>query len=151
MVNVARTNANDKDFLQLVTLLDAELAIRDGDDAPFYAQFNKTGTIPYAVVAYHHNVPAGCGALRPYEGNTAEVKRMYVLPAQRRMGIAATILRELEAWASELSYENLVLETGIVQPEAVALYKKHGYQVIPNYGQYAGIGHSICFGKKLSP
>jgi GNAT superfamily N-acetyltransferase len=78
-----------------------------------------------------------------------EIKRMYVTPASRKKGIATMILCELETWAAELSYENCILETGIKQPEAIELYKKNGYTVIPNYGQYAGVQTSVCFEKSI--
>ena len=78
-----------------------------------------------------------------------EIKRMYTSPGSRGTGIATKILTELEVWATELSYERCVLETGKRQPEAIRLYTKSGYQQIPNYGQYVGIENSICFEKEL--
>jgi putative acetyltransferase len=80
---------------------------------------------------------------------TIEVKRMYVSPTSRKMGIASSILSELENWAHELSYTKSILETGTMQKAAIGLYLKSGYKVIPNYGQYAGVENSICFEKKL--
>jgi GNAT superfamily N-acetyltransferase len=74
---------------------------------------------------------------------------MYTVPAFRGQGIAAAVLNALEQWAAELSYESCVLETGKRQPEAIALYKKSGYIIIPNYGQYAGVENSVCFRKTL--
>jgi GNAT superfamily N-acetyltransferase len=65
------------------------------------------------------------------------------------MGIASNILAELEKWASELSYAKCILETGKKQPEAISLYKKNGYRIIPNYGQYCEVENSLCFEKKL--
>jgi len=76
-----------------------------------------------------------------------EVKRMFTLPESRGQGLATTVLGELETWAAELGFERCVLETGKRQPEAIAFYKKHGYEIIPNYGQYAGIDNSVCFEK----
>jgi GNAT superfamily N-acetyltransferase len=74
---------------------------------------------------------------------------MFVSPGSRNKGIASKILSELENWASELSYTKCVLETGKRQPEAVGLYKKNGYKLIPNYGQYTGVENSVCFEKEL--
>jgi len=74
---------------------------------------------------------------------------MYTLPGSRGKGIASQVLAELERWAAELSYEKCLLETGKRQPEAIALYKKRGYRLIPNYGQYAGVENSVCFEKIL--
>ena len=149
MLKIIRTDSGNEDFWQLVPILDKELAILDGEDAEYYAQFNKTETIPHVVVAYHNGIPVGCGAIRAYEGDTAEIKRMFVLRPYRRKGIAEKVLHELEAWAGELSYATLILETGVVQPEAIALYQKNGYQVIPNYGQYAGMPKSVCMQKTI--
>ena len=149
MVNIVRTNSENHDFIELVKLLDADLAIRDGKDHSFYAQFNTIQTIKYAVVAYEHELPLGCGAIKEYDADTMEIKRMFVLPESRNKGIAGEILSELERWAKELSYTKCILETGKKQPEAIALYIKHGYRAIPNYGQYAGIENSLCFDKTV--
>jgi GNAT superfamily N-acetyltransferase len=78
-----------------------------------------------------------------------EVKRMYTAEEARSKGIASMILAELEKWAAELNYAKCILETGLRQPEAIALYIKNGYKTIPNYGQYAGIENSVCFMKTI--
>lgn len=148
-IQIKRTSSENIDFIKLVKQLDADLAERDGDDHSFYAQFNKIDAIKYAVVAYENGIPAGCGALKEFDPGKMEVKRMYVIPGKRGKGIAAEILAALENWAAELSYTTCILETGKKQPEAIHLYKKNGYSLIPNYGQYADIENSICFEKKL--
>jgi GNAT superfamily N-acetyltransferase len=74
---------------------------------------------------------------------------MYTLPESRGKGIASKVLTELETWAAELSYEKCILETGKKQPEAIGLYKKNGYKIIPNYGQYAEVENSVCFEKHI--
>ena len=149
MIRVIRTNSDDQDFIELVKHLDADLAKRDGDDHPFYAQFNKIDKIKYVVIAYENDKPVGCGAMKEYTPNTMEIKRMYTLPESRGKGVGARVLAELEVWAAELSYEKCILETGKKQPEAIGLYKKNGYNIIPNYGQYAEIENSVCFEKGL--
>lgn len=149
MIYLKRTNAEDPDFIDLVKQLDADLAERDGEDHSFYAQFNTIVRIPYAIVLYEKDTPIGCGAIKEYDPNTMEVKRMYTLPASRGKGIATQILTELEQWAAELSYKRCILETGKRQPEAIKVYTKNGYNVIPNYGQYEKIDNSVCFEKHL--
>lgn len=151
MISIVRTNSANSDFLILVKKLDAELAIRDGDDHAFYSQFNSLEKIRHVVLAYVNGEPAGCGAIKEYSANTMEIKRMFVLADHRRKGIAAKILTELERWAAELSFRECILETGKKQPEAIELYKKNGYQQIPNYGQYIGVENSVCFEKKILP
>jgi GNAT superfamily N-acetyltransferase len=150
MINTIRTNSYNHDFIALVKLLDADLAIRDGKDHSFYAQYNKIDKIKFAVVAYKDGKPLGCGAIKEYEPGTMEIKRMYVPPENRGKGIATKILSELENWARELSYAKCILETGKKQPEAIGLYKKCGYNLIPNYGQYAEMENSVCFEKAIA-
>jgi len=149
MIKLIRTNSENTDFIELVRHLDADLAERDGSEHAFYAQFNKIAKIKHVVVAYEDGTPIGCGAIKEYETGTMEVKRMYTPPASRGKGMASRVLSELESWAAEMSCQKCVLETGIKQPEAIALYKKNGYQIIPNYGQYIGVDNSLCFEKLL--
>ncbi len=149
MITLKRTDSDNKDFIELVHYLDADLAERDGDEHSFYAQFNSIHKIKYVVVAYENDTPVGCGAIKEYAPNTMEVKRMYTLPEKRGEGIASKMLDELERWAAELSYQKCILETGKRQPEAIGLYKKKGYKLIPNYGQYAGTVNSLCFEKEI--
>jgi putative acetyltransferase len=149
MISTIRTDSNNPHFQELVKELDEDLAIRDGDDHAFYAEFNKTATLQYCIVAYKEGNPAGSGALRQFADYTVEVKRMYVPPAQRGKGIASAVLGELEKWAKELGYKKCVLETGHNQPEALQLYDKSGYKRIPNYGQYANVYNSVCFEKEV--
>jgi GNAT superfamily N-acetyltransferase len=149
MINTIRTTSDNQDFIELVKYLDTDLAKRDGDDHLFYDQFNKVDKIKYAIVAYESGKAIGCGAIKEFSGNTMEIKRMYILTESRGKGIATKILTELEIWATELHYKKCVLETGKRQPEAIELYRKNGYKIIPNYGQYAGIENSICFEKEM--
>ena len=123
--------------------------MRDGDDHEFYHQFNSIDSINHAAVAYAKGDPVACGAIKAFDEDSMEVKRMYTIPVQRGNGFAAIVLTELEKWTSELGYNSCVLETGMQQPEALALYRKHGYEAIPNYGQYAGVPNSKCFAKNL--
>jgi len=149
MVTVVRTDSANPDFISLVRSLDADLAIRDGEDHSFYSQFNKIDKIKYVIVAYEDSLSVGCGAIKAFSPEIMEVKRMYVLPDRRNAGIATAVLSALERWAGELGCSRCILETGKKQPEAIRLYQKNGYHVIQNYGQYAGVENSICFAKDL--
>ena len=149
MITIKRTNSDDSNFQELVKLLDLELQERDGEEHVFYAALNKTNTLNYVVVAYDQDEPIGCGALRNYSNNTMEVKRMFVPLHQRGQGIASTVLSALENWCKELDIKKCVLETGKNQPEAIALYKKNNYNIIPNFGKYEGVENSVCFEKEL--
>ena len=149
MIRVLRTNSENLNFVELVKYLDAELAERDGNEHAFYAQFNKIDQIKYVIVAYENDQPVSCGAIKQYAPNIAEIKRMYTLPEYRGKGMASRVLTELEQWAVELSCEKCILETGKRQPEAIRLYEKNGYTLIPNFGQYAGKDNSLCFEKVI--
>lgn len=148
-INLLRTDSDNADFRELVELLDADLRIRDGAEHSFYAQFNKIDKIREAVVAFENERAVGCGAFKEYEPEIAEIKRMFVRPECRGRGVAGKILAELENWAKELNFSECVLETGWKQPEAVRLYQKSGYEIIPNYGQYEGIENSVCMRKSF--
>jgi putative acetyltransferase len=149
MLTFSRTDSTNTHFIKLVQLLDADLAERDGADHAFYAQFNKIDTIGNALVAFENNEPVACGAFKKFSDDSAEIKRMYVLPQHRNKGIAAAVLQQLEQWAKEEGYSFTVLETGMKQPEAICLYEKSGYERIANYGQYAGVENSVCMKKVL--
>jgi putative acetyltransferase len=149
MLSLIRTTSANADFIKLVSLLDLELAERDGDEHPFYDQFNKIDNIRYVVVAYENEKPVGCGAIKEYGPGIMEIKRMYTDLAVRGKGVASAVLQELISWAKELNYQKCILETGIRQPDAIRLYQKNGFQSIPNFGQYQGITSSVCFEKEL--
>jgi putative acetyltransferase len=149
MIHLQRTTSNNPDFQKLVKALDADLENRDGSDHPFFAQFNKIENIRYVVVAYDGDEPIGCGSIKEYSEKIMEIKRMFVPREKRGQGIASLILQELEKWCEELNYEKCILETGERQPEAIRLYKKNNYKIIPNFGQYANVESSVCFEKKL--
>ena len=148
-MQILRTTSENNDFQNLVKKLDAYLTEIDGEDHAFYDQYNKIDLLKNCIVIFEDEKPVACGAIKAIDDNTMEVKRMFTIPDYRGKGFARTVLKELEIWAKELGYEKVVLETGKKQTEAVALYKKCGYAIIPNYGQYAGIENSICFEKIL--
>jgi putative acetyltransferase len=149
VIRIIRTDSANSDFNTLVQHLDNELWSRYGEEQSFFDQFNKLNDIKHVVVVYQNNVPVGCGAIKQYMDHVAEVKRMYVAPALRGRGIAMQILNELEQWAKELSFRACILETGIAQPEAIRLYEKAGYIIIPNFGQYVGVESSVCMKKEF--
>jgi putative acetyltransferase len=151
MITTKHTNATDITFHSLVGELDAELKIRDGEEHSFYAQFNKIDKIKHVVLAYDHDVPVGCGAVKEYSHDTMEIKRMFVRFESRGKGIASIILMELENWCREMDIKKCILETGVKQPDAIRLYEKNDYKRITNFGQYKNAGNSVCFEKNLEP
>lgn len=148
-MTITKTDSSNVDFQNLVKLLDADLAIRNGEDHAFYDQFNKIDMIKNCIVIYVDNNPAACGAFKKFEDDTVEIKRMYTHPNFRKRGLAGTIVKELESWAKEIGYKKAVLESSLEQNEALSVYEKSGYLRIPNYGQYIGIDKSVCYEKTL--
>lgn len=149
MGKLKRTTSDSTDFIELVKQLDSYLKVVDGKDHDFYNQYNGLETLQNVVMIYVDDKPAGCGAFKTYDNNAVEIKRMYSNPNYRNQGIATKVLTELETWAKETKHQSCILETGKRQVEAVAFYHKCGYQIIPNYGQYAKMNNSICFKKML--
>ncbi|QWX82554.1 GNAT family N-acetyltransferase [Cellulophaga sp. HaHaR_3_176] len=148
-MKIIKTDYNNKDYKALVVELDADLAIKDGEDHSFYNQFNSSEGINNVIVIYKNDIAVGCGAIKPFNRGTVEIKRMFVKPEHQGKGLGSLILKALEDWAKLLNYSACVLETGIRQPDAIALYKKNGYLIIENYGQYIGVENSICFKKNI--
>jgi GNAT superfamily N-acetyltransferase len=144
-----RSDSSNNDFKKMVSLLDEELVIRDGNEHSFYHQFNKPDDLKNVIVGYVAGEAVAIGAFKEYAPEVAEIKRMFVLTAHRGRGVAFQILQNLESWAVELNYAQCILETGKKQPEAIALYKKSGYEIIPNYGQYQNVANSVCMKKSL--
>lgn len=102
------------------------------------------------LIVYQNGVPVGCGALRRIDAETAELKRMYVVPAVRGTGLGRRLVAALEVEARTLGIRRLVLETGIHQAAALALYRATGFQSIPLFGEYClSPDTSVCLGKDL--
>jgi GNAT superfamily N-acetyltransferase len=108
-------------------------------------------------VGYLDGRPAASGAWRRRDDvealgstTTAEIKRMYVDPAARGRGLARAMLAHLERTASEAGATVSILETGTLQPEAIALYESSGYVEVPKFGFYCHASESRCYGKRLS-
>ena len=150
---------DDPDVAALIAALDADLDERyaaddDLEGEPDRAMLNLLGpdvTPPAGalLLARLDGVAVGCGAVRPHDDESAEIKRMYVVPEARGRGIAAALLHALERTAAELGYRRLVLETGMRQPEAMALYESRGWEPIENFGAYRTSSLSRSFGKSL--
>ena len=149
MISIQRTTSDNPDFEKLVFQLDAYLAVLDGEDHAFYAQFNKSNLLKNALICYENEIPVAIGAYKEYDSETVEMKRMFTLPEYRGKGIASRILTKLELWAKEENYRIAILETGFLQVDAIALYKKLGYEIIENFGQYIGIQNSVCMKKNI--
>ena len=147
--HIERATSEHPGFIALVHHLDAYLAGIDGEEHAFYARYNGIAALSNVVVAMVDGRPVGCGAFKPFDDRTVEIKRMYVLPEQRRTGVAGAVLEALETWVHSLGFNRCVLETGRRMPEAIAFYTRNGYSVTANFGPYEGVANSVCFEKRL--
>jgi GNAT superfamily N-acetyltransferase len=135
----------------LMSALDRDLGARypglpiHGIDA---ANFRAAGGV--FLVGRLAGIAVACGALRPIDAGTVELKRMYVRDAHRGHGFGRAMLVALEEIARERGYSVIRLETGDGQPEAIALYESAGYYGIPCYGDYAQDPGSVCFEKQFA-
>lgn len=146
-MKLVRTTSDHPDFKKLSALFDDYLVDIDGDERDFFAFYNNV-QLEHVLVVYENGTAVGCGGFKKYDEHTAEIKRMFVHPEQRGKGIASIILNELEAWSKEEGFRAFILETSPKLTNAIALYKKIGYHLIPNYGQYIGVENSICMKKE---
>lgn len=119
-----------------------------GDTGPcLFSPADVNGEGCAFLVAWINGAPVGCGAVRPFNGDEGEVKRVYVAPKARNRGVAGLIMIEIERIALSLGYASLRLETGTLQPYAIRLYERLGYLPIPPYGPYVDDPRSRCFAK----
>jgi putative acetyltransferase len=149
MISIVRSSSNNKDFIDLTNQLDADLSQRYGSGQASYIPYNVIQSLDTVIIAYLEETPVGCGCFKKYDQDCVEIKRMFVRPENRGMGISKKILNELEQWSVEMGFSKAILETGKNQTEAIGLYEKSGYSRIANYDQYIGMSNSLCFGKDL--
>ncbi len=135
---------------KLVAELCAEMASRYGTAPSPFSLAEAAAPRTVFLVARLGDDPVGCGALRRFDDETAEIKRMYVAPAGRRRGLARRILAALERHAHDFHYHAIRLETGVRQPEAQAFYESVGFRRIAAFGPYIGNPTSVCFEKTLT-
>lgn len=149
MLTVKRTNGRDSDFKELIEQLDKFLWSLYNNRMEFFGRFNYVDEDHQAVLIYNEGKPVGCGCLRETDAETVEIKRMFVVPAERKKGVASLVLTELEKWAKESGYGKIILETGDKLTEAINLYQKHQYKITDNFGPYVGVKESICMKKVI--
>lgn len=157
MTELRRTDFRDPDFCALAARLDAELrelypaCPDDPDGQDPYDADNRVGPEARIIVARRDGTPCGSGAFRPVAESpgTAEIKRVYVAPECRRLGVARELLRALEARAAEEGFSRLILATGVNQPGAIRLYRGEGYALTERYGPYRDDALAVCMEKRL--
>ncbi|MHB8613903.1 MAG: GNAT family N-acetyltransferase [Candidatus Dormibacteraceae bacterium] len=151
-VDIAAEPFDSPDARSLITALDAHLASRYPPEqriGPNLKPEQVAQGLGTFVVARIDGRAVGCGAVRLLDQGTVEVKRMYVEPEMRGHGVAKQILAHLEGAARELGARRAVLETGVHQDEAIALYRRAGYSQVDCWGEYLTAPTSVCYEKKI--
>lgn len=154
-IRIERTHLDAEVSRALITELNAELsgAYPEPGATHFGLRAEEVGRGHGAfLVIYEGATPVGCGAVRRIDPNTAELKRMYVVLSRRGNGIGRQLIEALESEARALNVRRMILETGIRQAAARALYERSGFKPIPLYGEYLRSPEtSLCLGKELIP
>ena len=147
---ITRERPDTPDAIALILELEAELD-------PLYPRASRHGysvdkLIAQGVIFFvvrSDSAPAGCGGVQLFGAEYGELKRMYVRPAFRGLGIAKQLLEQLEDCSRDRQISLLRLETGIHQHAAIGLYERMGYQRIPPFGAYREDPNSLFFEKQI--
>ena len=150
-MRIEYTDGRDRNFIELCHELDDFLneIVGGEENRAEYLQYNKLDDIHDVVVAYENDVPVGSASFKKYDDECAEGKRVFVKQEYRGRGISNILMKMLEERAREKGFKYFILESGEPLVSAMALYRKSGYKVIPNYGQYVDMEESVCMKKKL--
>ena len=105
--------------------------------------------VPFFIIR-HNGTPVGCGGVKLFGTDYAEIKRMYIRPQFRGLGFAKLMLDHLAGYARSQGIALLRLETGIAQREAIGLYERAGFQLIPPFGEYKPDPLSRFYEKRIS-
>ena len=153
LITLARAELNADASQALIAALNAELSALYPEPGANHFSLQPEevrGKRGAFLIASQNGTPVGCGAVRLIEPEVGELKRMYVSPAARGTGLGRRLVEALEAAARSIGAKRLVLETGIRQHAAIALYRATGFQPIPLYREYLDSPTtSLCFGKDL--
>lgn len=141
----------NKDFIALCHGLDDFLneLVGGEENRAEYVQYNKLDDIHDVVIAYKADEPIGCASFKRYNDEYAEVKRVFIKKEYRGIGLSKQLMEMLETRAKQKGFKYFILESGEPLVAAMSLYRKSGYEVIPNYGQYKDMPDSICMRKIL--
>ena len=145
-MNIIRTDRTHPDLIALCYELDLALDDASGgfENRKKYVPFNQSNTMDMVVILYDEDIAIGCGAYRLHGNGASEIKRMFVKDTYRGKGYGRVILQELIHANKENGINRLILETGSILISAISLYKKMGFEVIPNYPPYDKISESVC-------
>jgi len=148
-IKVVKTTSENPDFLFLIETFDTFLWERYPELKKEYWGNNIIEFNSNVFIIYLDDEPVACGCFKKYNKNAVELKRMFVSPKARGLGLAQMIIGELEVEAKNQGFEIMILETLYKQIEAINLYQKVGFEIVDNYEPYVGLTNSICMSKSI--
>lgn len=149
-IKVVKTTSENSDFISLIKIFDTFLWERYPELKKNYWGNNLIEFNANVVLIYLDDKPVASGCFKKYDQNTVELKRMFVSPEARGLGLAQLVIKELETEANYQGFETMILETLFKQTEAISLYKKVGFEIVENYEPYVGLPSSICMSKSIN-
>ena len=145
------TDGKDRDFQSfwLKTEEYYNQLVGGAENRKTFMPYNISDSIADVLIAFDGDTAIGCAGLKPYSGNSVEIKRVWVEPAYRRNHIAQGMMIQLEKKALENGFSQLILQTREIMTGAIQLYVKLGYHRIQNYPPYDSLDGAVCFAKEL--
>jgi len=148
-IRVVKTTSENPDFLFLIETFDTFLWERYPELKKEYWGNNIIEFNSNVLIVYLEDEPVACGCFKKYNDTAVELKRMFVSPKARGLGLAQLVIGELEVEAKRQGFEIMILETLYKQIEAISLYQKVGFEIVENYEPYIGLSNSICMSKSI--
>lgn len=149
-IKIVKTTSENSDFISLIKIFDAFLWERYPELKKDYWGNNLIEFNANVILVYLDEKPVASGCFKKYNENTVELKRMFVSPEARGLGLAQLVIKELEKEAIDQGFEVMILETLYKQTEAISLYQKTGFEIVENYEPYVGLLNSICMSKSIN-
>jgi len=149
-IKVVRTTSENTDFISLIKIFDTFLWDRYPELKQDYWGNNLIEFNANVVLIYLDEKAVACGCFKKYNENTVELKRMFVSPEARGLGLAQFVIKELEKEARNQGFQIMILETLYKQIEAISLYQKVGFEIIENYEPYVGLLNSVCMSRSIN-
>lgn len=149
VIEVVKTTSDNPDFISLINIFDTFLWERYPELKKDYWGNNLIEFNDNVVLIYVDGKAVASGCFKKYNKNTVELKRMFVSPEARGLGLAQLVIKELEKEAKNQDFQIMILETLYKQIEAISLYQKMGFEIVDNYEPYVGLKNSVCMRKSI--
>ncbi|MEZ0129358.1 GNAT family N-acetyltransferase [Flavobacterium sp. LBUM151] len=149
-IEVVKTTSENPDFAALIKTFDTFLWDRYPELKKDYWGNNLIEFNANVFLVYLDKKPVASGCFKKYNCTTVELKRMFVSPEARGLGLAQLMIKELETEVKNQGFQTMILETLYKQIEAIGLYQKMGFNIVDNYEPYVGLSNSVCMSKSIN-